>query len=201
MRTAPLTLCALLLAGTASAAPITTGSWQTLQPCAAPYSCRSYDGSQSHLTTILGDVTQWQHLDGATFRFPDFANAGTLYMATGFPTTLRQDAHGAFVMDNGHGGIWSSDGLGWNHFLLLWRVLTPAHSEYIVTVEDLPFAGEVGYGLPGIPVSDDDFSDLMIHAYVTTTPGEGGKPVPEPASLALFAAGAFAAARRLRRRG
>lgn len=192
-----LTIGALLLAGTASAAPITSGTW-TLAPMPneaglAPFAQPSEDGPNLNIWFVLGPMTGLEYAY-APFTFPEW-DGSTVFGLTAYVDKLTRSVDGVFAFETPE-ATFTSNGAGWMNFLLLRRALSPTSTQYWVCGEDHD----------GVTHRRDDCQDV-VQTFIETVPGQpegdepGGKSVPEPASLLTFGLSALACTRRLRRRG
>lgn len=188
---------AMMTASAASAGPVLYGVsvWTAMTPCSVgtPYKCASYDGPVSHIQNVMGGLDGWEYVADGGFEFADWPDDYTMiYTATGFVDVITPNVVGSFRLQTNHDGDFLSHGIGWGHFLLMRRAVSPTMMQYRMGVEDLPFLGDPQADLF---VSDDDYTDVVIEAFQAR-----GGSVPEPASLVLFSAGLFAFARRIRRK-
>lgn len=175
-------------AGTASAAPITAGSWTPVGPTAF-WNHDSWDGPNLNVGDIIenaGIPVEYLSLGGAPVAFA-FDQAETFQEIASY--TAWMDGQSLTEMPDGsvtytsHGNTFNS--LSNPQQFALFRYVTATAITYFLGVEDIPV------GQP----TDNDYND-----YVVSFTEKAPTPTPEPGTLALMLAGGAMVWRRARTR-
>lgn len=187
-RAAAVLVMVLGLSMNASAAIITLGSWTPTTPASEaggqPWDNPSWDGPLKNLGYVV-DLSnmEWLH---APFIMPDVELGEEHIIETALPGGfLTVNADGVLVYNNTIGGIFTSNGAGWENF---WVLRSLDGKRGLLGIEDLP----QGFG------STDNDTDKFRYWVLKEPPNQ--RSVPEPATLSLFGLSLLAGAARFRRK-
>jgi len=195
IRSVLLLTAALLLPVTASAGPISTGTWTSIALAfdgTAPFwGGTSWDCAACGVGDVLAPYGPLEYLSdddkAAAFTFSDPVISWTLVSSqTAWTGGILNYANGIFSYNNLRTPVTNSV----DHYgqFALFRQVTPSLTRYFLGIEDIPLSALQ---------NDLDYNDYVVSFSVPTPTTH---PVPEPSTLLLMGTAMAALARRFRRR-
>jgi hypothetical protein len=190
-----LLTAALLLPVTASAGPISTGTWTSIALAfdgTAPFwGGTSWDCAACGVGDVLAPYGPLEYLSdddkAVAFTFSDPVISWTLVSSqTAWTGGILNYANGVFSYNNLRTPVTNSV----DHYgqFALFRQVTPALTRYFLGIEDIPLSASQ---------NDLDYNDYVVSFSVPTTTTH---TVPEPSTLLLMGTAMAGLARRFRRR-
>ncbi len=195
IRSVLLLTAALLLPVTASAGPISTGTWTSIALAfdgTAPFwGGTSWDCAACGVGDVLAPYGPLEYLSdddkAAAFTFSDPVISWTLVSSqTAWTGGILNYANGIFSYNNLRTPVTNSV----DHYgqFALFRQVTPSLTRYFLGIEDIPLSALQ---------NDLDYNDYVVSFSVPTPTTH---QVPEPSTLLLMGTAMAALARRFRRR-